>query len=182
MTLAFAIPRLETPRLVLRAPAESDFSAMLAFNASPRAAFIGGGSDRQTVWRALLSNIGHWALRGYGFWSVDTRAGDFVGRVGVIYHDGWLEPELAWHLFDGHEGQGYALEAAIAARDDAAARLGMGPLVSMIDPANTRSLALAARLGAVREADYQRPDKAPVQIWRHPAPDALTDGGIEAYA
>lgn len=182
MTLAFAIPRLETPRLVLRAPAESDFPAMLAFNASPRAAFVGGGSDRQTVWRALLSNIGHWALRGYGFWSVDTRAGDFVGRVGVICHDGWPEPELAWHLFDGHEGHGYASEAAIAARDDAATRLGMGPLVSMIDPANTRSLALAARLGARLERDH--PGKAPrtYQIWRHPDADTLTDGGIEAYA
>lgn len=168
MTLAFAIPRLETARLVLRAPAEADFPAMLAFNASPRAAFIGGGSDRQTVWRALLSNIGHWALRGYGFWSVDTHAGDFVGRIGVIYHDGWLEPELAWHLFAGAEGKGYAHEAALAARADAAIRLGMGPLISMIDPANTRSQALAQRLGAQREPDYQHPAFGAVQIWRHP--------------
>lgn len=167
MTLAFAIPRLETPRLVLRAPAESDFAAMLAFNASPRAVFLGGGSDRQTVWRALLSNIGHWALRGYGFWSVDTREGAYVGRVGVIYHDSWLEPELAWHLFDGYEGKGYAHEAAIAAREDAADRLEMGPLASMIDPANTRSQALAIRLGATHEADHERPNEGPVQIWRH---------------
>ncbi len=78
MTYAFAlpIPTLTTDRLTLRPPREGDFPAMLAFNDSPRAAFIGGGRDRQWVWRGLLANIGHWALRGYGFYSVDTRAVD----------------------------------------------------------------------------------------------------------
>ncbi|MDX5350935.1 MAG: GNAT family N-acetyltransferase [Paracoccaceae bacterium] len=92
MTLAFAIPTLTTERLTLRPPREADFPALLAFNASPRAGFIGGGLPRQQVWRGLLANIGHWALRGYGFYSVDTRQGDFIGRVGVIFHDGWDEP------------------------------------------------------------------------------------------
>ena len=103
MSLPFAIPSLTSERLILRAPREQDFDAMLAFNASPRAGFIGGEAPRQQVWRGLLANIGHWALRGYGFFSVDTHAGEFVGRVGVINHDGWPEPELAWHLFDGAE-------------------------------------------------------------------------------
>lgn len=166
MTLAFDIPVLETERLVLRDPREADFPAMLAFNDSPRAQFIGGGSPRQQVWRALLSNIGHWALRGYGFWSVDTKAGEFIGRVGVIYHDGWFEPELAWHLYEGSEGKGYAQEAALAARDWAAAR-GMGPLTSMIDPDNARSIALATRLGATLERTDPGNGK-PFHIYRHP--------------
>jgi len=165
MTLAFPIPELETERLVLRAPREADFPAMLAFNDSPRAAFLGGSSPRQQVWRALLSNIGHWALRGYGFWSVDTKAGEFAGRVGVIYHDGWLEPELAWHLYEGFEGKGYAHEAALAARDWAA-RQGMGPLTSMIDVQNLRSIALATRLGAVLERTDPG-DGTPFHIFRH---------------
>lgn len=166
MTLAFAIPTLNTERLALRAPAEADFPAMLAFNDSPRAVFLGGGGPRQQVWRALLSNIGHWALRGYGFWSVDTKAGEFIGRVGVIYHDGWLEPELAWHLFEGFEGKGYAYEAALASRDWALGQ-GMGPLVSMIDPENTRSIALATRLGATLERTDPG-DGKPFHIYRHP--------------
>ena len=77
MTLAFAIPALTTERLVLRAPAEADFAAMLAFNDSPRAVFVGGPAPRPQVWRGLLANIGHWALRGYGFYSVETRDGGF---------------------------------------------------------------------------------------------------------
>jgi RimJ/RimL family protein N-acetyltransferase len=164
------IPVLTTDRLTLRAPREGDFPAMLAFNDSPRSGFVGGGKDRQGVWRGHLSNIGHWALRGYGFYSVDTHAGDFIGRVGVIYHDGWDEPELAWHLFDGFEGNGYAYEAALAARADYHARISRQPPISYIDVTNTRSEALAKRLGAVLEKTLND-DKGHDHVYRHPKPE-----------
>jgi len=166
VTTLLGVSVVETERLRLRAPREDDLSAMLAFNASPRAAFIGGDAARQQIWRGLLANIGHWALRGYGFWSVDTKQGDFVGRVGVIFHDGWPEPELAWHLFDGFEGRGFATEAALAARRDYAARISAQPVISMIDVANARSEALAMRLGAVREST-QMDDEGQYHIYRH---------------
>jgi RimJ/RimL family protein N-acetyltransferase len=172
MTLAFHIPTLTTGRLTLREPREADFPAMLAFNDSPRAGFVGGGRDRQWIWRGLLANIGHWALRGHGFYSVDTLDGDFIGRVGVIYHDGWDEPELGWHLFDGFEGQGYAEEAARAARADYHARLTPAPLISYIDPANRKSQALAERLGAKPEREAVFLDHT-VTVWRHPGPEVL---------
>ena len=169
MTLAFTIPVLETPRLTLREPREADFPAMLAFAQSPRSEFVGGNIGRPWIWRWLLANIGHWALRGYGFYSVDTHAGDFIGRVGVIYHDGWAEPELAWHLFDGFEGHGYALEAALAARADYHARITSHPPLSYIDVANTRSEALAHRLGATCEATLND-EKGHYHVYRHPGP------------
>lgn len=168
-TFPLPIPVLTTARLTLRAPVEADFPAMLAFNDSPRSSFVGGGRDRQWVWRGLLANIGHWALRGYGFYSVDTTAGDFIGRVGVIYHDGWEEPELAWHLYDGFEGQGYAMEAALAARADYHARVTTQPPISYIDVTNTRSEALALRLGATRERTLND-DRGHDHVYRHPAP------------
>lgn len=171
MTFAFAlpIPVLATARLVLRPPREADLPAMLAFNDSPRAAFLGGGAPRQQVWRGFLANIGHWALRGYGFSSVDTRTGDFAGRVGVIYHDGWDEPELAWHLYDGFEGQGYAAEAAVAARADYHARISARPPISYVDVGNARSMALAERLGATVERTLDDA-KGHHHVYRHPAP------------
>jgi RimJ/RimL family protein N-acetyltransferase len=167
------IPVLTTARLTLREPREADFPAMLAFNDSPRTAYLGGTLERRWVWRGLLANIGHWALRGYGFFSVDTKDGDFVGRVGVIYHDTWPEPELAWHLYDGFEGQGYAHEAALAARADYHARISHQSLISMIDVANSRSEALALRLGAHRETTVDEPDDH-FHIYRHPGPEART--------
>jgi RimJ/RimL family protein N-acetyltransferase len=173
MTDAFAlpIPALETDRLILREPRETDFAAMLAFNDSPRASFVGGGRDRQWVWRGLLANIGHWALRGYGLYSVETKAGELIGRIGMIYHDGWDEPELGWHLFDGFEGKGYALEAARAARADYHARVTRQPPISYIDPENPRSEALARRLGAAPEREAEFFGKV-INVWRHPAPEA----------
>ena len=120
---------------------------------------------------ALLANIGHWALRDYGFYSVDTKAGDFIGRIGVIYHDGWDEPELAWHLFDGFEGKGYAMEAALAARADYHARITQQPPISYIDVTNTRSEALAKRLGASIERTLND-EKGHHHVYRHPAPEA----------
>jgi RimJ/RimL family protein N-acetyltransferase len=175
MTYAFPlpIPTLTTPRLTLREPREADFGAMLAFSESPRAEFVGGAIERRWVWRGLLANIGHWALRGYGFFSVDTKAGDFIGRIGVIFHDGWDEPELGWHLFDGFEGLGYAEEAARVARADYHARINPAALISYIDPANRKSQALAEKLGAKPERETLFLGKS-ATIWRHPGPEAQT--------
>lgn len=166
------IPVLTTDRLILREPREADYAAILAFNDSPRTAHVGGKLERRWVWRGLLANIGHWALRGYGFYSVDTKAGEFIGRIGVIYHDGWPEPELAWHVFANGEGKGFAHEAALAAKADYHARISRQPLISMIAPANARSIALATRLGAV----FERSDpgeRQPFDVYRHLGPEAL---------
>jgi len=171
-TMPLPIPTLTTDRLTLRAPREDDFPAMLAFNDSPRAAFVGGNAPRQHVWRNLIANIGHWALRGHGFYSVETKAGDLIGRIGVIYHDGWDEPELGWHLFDGHEGHGYCVEAARAAKADYHARITSAPVISYIDPANPKSEAVARRLGAAPEREKVFFDK-PINVWRHTGPEAL---------
>ena len=171
MTLPFPIPTLTTARLTLRPPREDDFAVMLAYNDSPRSRFVGGQRDRQWVWRTLLANIGHWALRGYGLYSVDDRAGTFIGRVGVVLHEDWPEPELGWHLFEGAEGKGYAQEGALAARADWHARISALPVISMIDPDNVRSIALAERLGARFERMGLLGDK-PFALYRHPDPGA----------
>ena len=178
------VPVIRTARLVLRAPREDDFPAITAFMASDRARFIGGPADADATWRGLLASIGHWALRGYGYFCVDTHEGAFVGRVGTVFHHGWPEPELGWHVFAGAEGNGYAHEAAVAARAHAAG-LGLGPLISIIDPDNARSLALAARLGAVWERDWEHPKWGGVGIYRHPAtpapsPDVQSGLHVEA--
>lgn len=173
MSYAFAlpIPVLSAQRLRLRAPLEADFAAQLAFNDSPRARFVGGTLERRWVWRGVLANIGHWALRGYGFYSVETREGQFAGRVGVIFHDGWDAPELSWHLFDGFEGRGYAQEAALAARADYHARISPVPLISYVNVQNTRSAALAQRLGARVESTFEDEGEV-IDVYRHPVEGA----------
>jgi hypothetical protein len=43
--------------------------------------------------------IGHWQLRGYGWWAVeDRRTGDFLGRIGLYNPEGWPGIEIGWLL------------------------------------------------------------------------------------
>lgn len=166
------IPTLHTDRLALRAPRWDDFDAYAAFRASPRTATVGGPFSRSEAFTQLCAILGHWSLRGYGRWMVAERATDApVGIVGLYYPEGWPEPELAWSVFDAAEGRGYAHEAALASRIYAYDTLGWSTLISAVDPANTRSVALAKRLGCAQEAPFEHEVYGALHIWRHPAPE-----------
>ncbi|AUH32500.1 GNAT family N-acetyltransferase [Paracoccus tegillarcae] len=167
-TLSVDIPVLTAERLILREPREADFGAMLAFGASERTQFIGGPSDRWNTWRSFTSGIGHWVLKGFGFWSVEEQVtGTIVGRIGLIEHDAWPEPELGWHIYEGFEGKGYAYEAAMAIRDHAYRGMGLAPMISQIHPDNLRSRRLAERMGATIEREGEVVGE-PCLIYRHP--------------
>jgi RimJ/RimL family protein N-acetyltransferase len=69
-------------------------------------------------WRTMATNLGQWALRGYGMWAVEEiDSGRFIGSVGIFQPLDWPEPELAYSLDQPFWGQGFASEAAAAARD-----------------------------------------------------------------
>ncbi|WP_204115584.1 GNAT family N-acetyltransferase [Shimia biformata] len=166
--MTLPIPVIETDRLILRGPKESDFEAFNAFGESERAKHIGGPYPRFRNWGGFLTTFGHWALRGYGMWMLEDKAtGTPAGRVGMIYHESWDEPELGWQVYDGYEGKGIAFEAATAARDYAARHFGLDGVVSYIDPANTRSVALAKRLGAAFEREGTVLGHS-CHVYRHP--------------
>lgn len=162
-------PTLTTDRLTLRPPHESDFDALAAFGRSEdRMRFLGGPVDANRTWATLLADIGHWALRGYGLFSVElASSGAFIGRAGPIFHHHNEEPELAWHLFEGYDGHGYATEAAAAARDWYYARTGNDPLMSWCNIENLASQAVAQRLGATFERLDTTGSGHKGQIWRH---------------
>jgi RimJ/RimL family protein N-acetyltransferase len=168
------IPTLSTERLILRAPESRDFAPFAAFYAGPRAQFVGGPLTRELAWRMLAMEIGHWQLKGFGRWIVERRdTGESAGLVGPFAPEGWPEPELGWDLFDGHEGQGFATEAARAAREHAYRGLGWTTAISLVKPANTASLAVCRRLGARQDGEITHERHGPMQVWRHPSPEEL---------
>lgn len=172
----FHIPTLTTERLVLRAPALSDADILAAFFASDHARFVGGPKDRMDSWRHLATEIGHWALRGYGRWTVTLRSnGAAVGIVGPWCPEGWPEPEIGWDIFEGFEGNGYGTEAARAALEWAYAEAGWRTAISLVDPENVKSAALARRLGASLEDTFDHARFGPLQVWRHKAPQSLAE-------
>ena len=174
----FHIPRLETERLILRAPEVEDFEPLAAFYASDRAQFVGGRKSPEEVWHFLSSTMGHWALRGYGMWTVTGKGNNTgLGLVGLYNPQGWPECELGWHIWDGQmEGCGFANEAALASLRFAYGNLEMRRLVSYVVAKNTRSSALAKRLGAVPDPEAERLDGWTCQVWRHPMTVASLSG------
>jgi len=178
------VPVLETERLILRAPVVGDFDTMATFAASDRARFVGGPSPRHMAWRAFCAITGHWVMRGFSmFVFTDKSTGAPLGVSGPWCPEGWPEPEIGWSLWAPQaEGKGLAFEAATATRAFAYDVLGWPTAISLIHVDNTRSAALARRMGCVPDGIFTHAQFGESTIWRHPAPDALTDGGIEAYA
>lgn len=172
------IPTLETERLRLVAPEERHLEAEIPFWESERSRFVGGPVPGYRVWRLLATQLGHWALRGYGSWVVEEKAsGRPLGMVGLWHPGEWPEPELAYHLYEGSEGKGYASEAGRAVIGHAYGTLGWRTLISLIDPENAPSQAVARRLGAVNTGETfvsnpADPACRPVEIWRYPGPEA----------
>ena len=174
------IPTLATGRLTLRAPEPRDVAPFAAFYASEAARFVGGPMADWEVWRYTAEVVGHWHLRGFGRWMVTEGhgpdAGPAVGLVGLHHPLDWPEPEVGWMIWGGAEGRGIAREAAEAARAWAYGEAGMTTLVSSIDAANARSVALAERMGAARDGGFDHPKYGYLGLWRHPGPDALAEG------
>lgn len=161
-------PTIVTDRLVLRAPARADFDSFAETLTSPRARHIGGPFSRADAWREFAADAGAWVLNGFGYWSVEERrTGALVASVGLSQPIEFPEPELGWVVHGAHEGNGFAFEAAIAARRYAFEDLGWATLVSYIAPENTRSIALAERLGAWRDPSALGPSPTEI-VFRHP--------------
>lgn len=153
------IPTINTERLILRPAVFEDFEAYKALMASPRAKGMGGPHDEAAAWGWFCQDVAQWQLFGHGALMIDLLENDeCVGEVGINHGPLFPEKELGWMIYDGHEGQGYATEAATALRDWAFSNIGVKTLVSYIDNENGASQAVAKKLGGELDQDAQRPD------------------------
>ena len=163
-------PELESDRLRLRQWQHEDFEIYADYYGDRELSrFIGGPCDRHQAWRRWAAEIGHWAIRGHGFWAVeDKESKGFVGAVGLWRPDGWPELELGYWLMPAAQGKGYATEAARRARDYARDVLGAGPLVSFVHPDNEASKRVAERVGAQLEGMVELVAFGEHCAYRHP--------------
>jgi RimJ/RimL family protein N-acetyltransferase len=160
---------IETERLRLRQWSEGDFDDIARYYSDEEnARFVGGRKDPDQAWRLLALQIGHWKLKGFGYWAVDEKeTNDFVGCVGLWQSPGWPELELGYWLLKAHQGKGYAHEACLRCVDYAREVLEADSLVSYIDPRNAPSIRLAERLGAVYEDTIELASHGPHRVYRH---------------
>jgi len=152
-----ATDELMTGRLLLRPLRESDLDALAAIYADPRVTrFLDGPRTREDTSTRLGWMIAAHREQGFGLWATTLRAdGTLVGRCGILVQDveGAREHEIAYLLGSEWWGKGYATEAAAAIRDHARSQLGFDRLISLIDPENTASQAVALRIGMHHERD-----------------------------
>jgi RimJ/RimL family protein N-acetyltransferase len=160
------VPVLRTERLVLRAFTQHDFEPFATIVSDPEVVrYLDDGApiSREDCWRGMALFIGHWHLRGYGWWAVeDRRSGDFLGRIGLYNPEGWPGVEIGWLLRREAWDAGLATEGATAALTFAFDVVGATEVISLIDPRNTRSIRVAEKLGERYEHDLDHNGKAVV--------------------
>ena len=175
-------PRIETERLILRMPRADDLDGAVEQLTDPEVMrFVGGAVLREAVPVVLQRWLLRWAENGFGPLAIERREdGRFVGRVGLLVWDTrtWTRSslldaaehgrvELGWGLARSAWGNGYAFEAAVAARDWMHER-SFERLISLVNPENTRSVRLAQRLGATPGETVTVPSGSPAVVWVHP--------------
>jgi RimJ/RimL family protein N-acetyltransferase len=144
----------ETPRLLLRPFTRDDvphFAPIWADHDVMR--WVGAGETRDLEQsRELLDHlIEHWDEQGFGLWAlVPKKHGVPVGWAGLMvptYLPTVLPAvEVGWLLARSHWGHGYATEAAQASLRFGFGELGLDRIISVIYPANARSIRVSERL------------------------------------
>ena len=153
-------PVIETERLLLRQWRGDDVApntAMLADPGTARFITVDGKpvTNELNGWRNAAIMAGHWVLHGVGMFVVEEKSsGKFVGRVGPWFPPGWPGFEVGWGIAKEFRGKGYALEAARASIDWVFEIFDIDEIVHSIDCENTASQAVARRLGARKDREF----------------------------
>jgi RimJ/RimL family protein N-acetyltransferase len=170
-----SVPQILTQRLLLRAWSAADAEPMEAINRDPEVTrWLNRPVDDETITGFHEALVEHWAAHGFGYYAVEHLGepwpGRLIGFVGVAYPEFLPEiahrPEIGWRLAADTWGRGLATEAAVAARTGLRPTVPGGRLISIIHPENTRSQALARRLGmAVEGTVYNGVIDRSVDVW-----------------
>ena len=119
--------------------------------------FLGGPQSAVAAEELSRTIADHWATFGFGLWAVvDPRDAACCGFAGAAKPGpGWgpqveREVEIGWRLARAAWGRGLASEGGRLAIDAVATHLDIDRVISIIDPGNDRSLAVARRLGLRR--------------------------------
>ncbi|WP_308917686.1 GNAT family N-acetyltransferase [Jannaschia sp. LMIT008] len=159
------IPTLTTPRLTLRAQTMADWPSYRDFYRE-QAAADGEDFDPRRAWTLFASDIGHWALHGFGWLILDDGTGA-VGACGIHHPPQHADVEIGWNTFAAARGKGYAPEAATRVLEWGRGLIGGDTrLVSYITRGNAASEAVARKIGAA-DTGTASDHSATCNVWEH---------------
>lgn len=157
--------RLHTDRLTLRQARMEDWPPYRDFYLSAAAESLGGPIDEKSAWRLFSGQVGHWDLKGVGWFIMEDASGP-VGTCGLHHPPYQSDLEIGWLTFAPAQGNGYATEAAKAVLAWGWPQTGAPRIVSYIDRENAASQAVAAKLGATWDGTMAGHDPH-CQVWHH---------------
>ncbi|MER8583121.1 GNAT family N-acetyltransferase [Mesorhizobium sp. M1423] len=149
---------LETPRLILRPPSESDELLVHGLHSDPFVvnAVIGSYPTIEQSKAELLQFINHWQRNRFGLWMVFVKDGGqarkFAGycglrRLGPRLPEDPNNVELVTRLHLATSGKGIAVEAGRAVVKFAFEHLKLEKVTGFILPTNTRSRLKNSKIG-----------------------------------
>jgi RimJ/RimL family protein N-acetyltransferase len=172
---------LETKRLLLREPEDSDLDAWAAMLTDPVVArYLGPPfASRADVAAHIRMVRERHQADGFGLLAVVRKDdGAVIGRAGFLVWDTriWAtttlreagrhaEVEIGWTLSREVWGFGYATEAGAACRTHGFAALELSRIAAVIQHGNERSFAVARRLGMKHERDIRTQKGFEAQLW-----------------
>lgn len=159
----------ETRRLILREMDDNDFDSLYAVLADRdimchyRYVF-----DEERVRSWISTNKERYRVFGFGLWAVCLKdTGEVIGDCGLTMQviDGFIRPEIGYHIRADKQRQGYAREAACAVRDWAFANTPFRVLYSYMHTANLPSSATARSAGMTHCGTYTDEDGTGVSVY-----------------
>ena len=143
---------LETERLILRQLTTDDAEFIFELLNDP--SWIQNIGDRNirnlddACAYIVNGPVASYAKNGFGLWLVELKeTKESIGMCGLIRRDTLEDIDIGYALLPRFWGQGYAIEAARAAKDYAKDVVGLKRLVAIVDPANEGSIRVLEKLG-----------------------------------
>ena len=142
---------IETARLILREMNEQDFDALYAVLAdSDIMKHYPYSFDNARVKKWIRTNMERYRVFGFGLWAVILKdTGKMIGDCGLTMQNinGFIRPEIGYHIRADRQRNGYAKEAAIAVRNWAFANTPFKALYSYMKAENMPSWKTAESIG-----------------------------------
>ena len=150
---------IETERLYLREMTDGDFEALRRV--------LGDGDimrhypyafDDERIRNWIARNRERYQIFGFGLWAVCRKdTGEMIGDCGLTMQiiDGQIRPEIGYHIRADHQRQGFAREAARAARDWTFEHTPFGAVYSYMKAENIPSIRTALSYGCTAAGEFR---------------------------
>lgn len=149
---------LETKRLILRELNEGDFAALYEVLAnSDIMKHYPYTFDDNRVKNWICKNMERYEVFGFGLWAVVLKeTGELIGDCGVTMQNinGFIRPEIGYHINKRFQRRGYAKEVAQRCRDWAFENTPFNIIYSYMKKENVASSATAAANGMKKVCEF----------------------------